>query len=249
MYLPPPPANRSGPPSPAMPPPPRFRSATHPWDCRPLLHSIDKLLGVAASYSWSSRPRWPVARLPPRLRPTCARPAPRLAYPSCETCSLSCTPPGSEVRCAEPHQPPRNAPPSSNSLPNSPFFYVRALHVGSQISPRRTSRRFRLTPHLAELAGNSQMLPERGSLGTRRACLSASPKALSRPFRARVSQSPVRVRVWLTGGSALESPWRFFDREPAGDGEFLKCERQVHWEEQISPSGGHLKTGHSTGVL
>jgi hypothetical protein len=93
------------------------------------------------------------------------------------------------------------------------------------------------------------MLPERGSLGTRRACLSASPKALSRPFRARVSQSPVRVRVWLTGGSALESPWRFFDREPAGDGEFLKCERQVHWEEQISPSGGHLKTGHSTGVL
>src|ERR1022692_739440 len=96
------------------------------------------------------------------------------------------------------------------------------------------SRRFRLTPHLAELAGNSQMLPERGSLGTRRACLSASPKALSRPFRARVSQSPVRVRVWLTGGSALESPWRFFDREPAGEGEFLKCERQVHWEEQIS---------------
>src|ERR1019366_4191018 len=95
---------------------------------------------------------------------------------------------------------------TADSLPNSPLFYVRGLRLGSQISPRRTSRRFRLTPHLAELAGNSQMLPERGSLGTRRACLSASPKALSRPFRARVSQSPERVRVWLTGGSALESP-------------------------------------------
>jgi hypothetical protein len=36
--------------------------------------------------------------------------------------------------------------------------------------------------------------------------------------------SPVRVRVWLTGGSALESPWRFLDRELARDGEFLMCE-------------------------
>jgi hypothetical protein len=127
----------------------------------------------------------------------------------------------------------------------SPEFSVLVMKTVAPGEPNLSttnSRRFRLTPHLAELAGNRQMLPESGSLGTRRACPSASPKAPSRPFRARVSQSPVRVRVWLTGGSALESPWRFFDREPAGDGEFLKCERQVHWEEQISPSGGHLKT-------
>src|ERR1039457_3773612 len=94
---------------------------------------------------------------------------------------------------------------SSDLLTNGLWFVI---HLRSQISPRRTSRRFRLTPHLAELEGNSQMLPERGSLGSRLACLSASPKALSRSVRARVSQSPVRVRVWLTGGSALESPWR-----------------------------------------